>query len=169
MKTLYLVRHAKSSWKEPHLADIDRPLNKRGKRDAPFMGKLLQEKGIRPNVMITSGALRTQLTAEAFAGAMDYPLNKLLVNKAVYDATVADVLEVVQGLKMEWESAMIFGHNFCYTMFANLYAKPSIENVPTCGVVAIEFDVELWNEVTRENGSVIFFEYPRKYFPKKNK
>jgi phosphohistidine phosphatase len=169
MKTLYLVRHAKSSWKYPHLADIDRPLNKRGKRDAPFMGKLLQGKGIVPDVMITSGAVRTELTAAAFVEATNYPLDKLLVNEAVYDATVIGMLEVVKGLKGKWNSAMIFGHNFSYTMFANLYAKPPLDNVPTCGMVAIEFGVDSWSQVTKSNGKVIFFEYPRKYFPKKNK
>ena len=163
MKTLYMVRHAKSSWKDENLEDIDRPLNKRGKRDAPFMGKLLQEKGILPDVLMTSPALRAHTTAHLFADQMDYPTDKLIVNNAIYEADVSDLLQVIQNdLKNEWDSAMIFGHNMTYTTFANLYADSYIDNVPTCAIVAIAFDVKSWSKVTRENGRVLFFEYPKK-------
>ncbi len=165
MKTLYIVRHAKSSWKDESLEDIDRPLNSRGKRDAPFMGKLIRKKGILPDVLMSSPALRAYTTAHLFAEQLKYPLDKIIFNHTIYDATVSDMLKVIQNkLKNKWDSAMIFGHNVCYTTFANLYADPYIDNVPTCGVVAIEFDVESWSKVNRKNGKLLFFEYPKKYF-----
>lgn len=166
MKTLYLVRHAKSSWKEENLADIDRPLNSRGERDAPFMGKLLYEKGIEPDILISSPAKRTQMTAAAFAEALDYPKNRIKINSKIYEANVQDLFLVIKHWSDELDAVMLFGHNLCYTDFANIYAKPRLDNVPTTGVVAIEFDVNKWKDVSTKNGKVLFFEYPKKYFVK---
>jgi len=168
MKTLYLVRHAKSSWKDMTLADRNRPLNKRGKRDAPFMGKLMYEHGIFPEVLISSPALRALTTAKAFAKALNYPSERLLLNEQLYEASVYDLLEIVQQLEDNWQSVMLFGHNMTYTMFANWYANPPLDNVPTGAVVALQFDVEQWSSIRSNNGQLQFFEYPRKYFPKQH-
>lgn len=166
MKTVYLVRHAKSSWKKVNLADIDRPLNSRGKRDAPFMGKLLHEKGIKPDLLISSPAKRAKKTAFAFAKAFDYPKSQIQKKAKIYEASVEDLFSVIKECDNDLNSVMLFGHNFTYTEFANLYAKPALDNVPTTGVVAIEFQVNRWNDITTKNGKVLFFEYPKKYFPK---
>lgn len=166
MKTLYLVRHAKSSWKDMSLHDRDRPLNKRGSRDAPFMGALMHKKGIVPDLLMTSPAKRASTTAKAFADALGYPQNEIVVNPTIYEATVTDLLETIQALDSTKNAVMLFGHNFTYTLFANYYAKPPLDNVPTAAVVAIEFKVTNWKEVTLQNGKLVFFEYPRKYFPK---
>jgi phosphohistidine phosphatase len=166
MKTLYLVRHAKSSWKEVNLLDIDRPLNSRGKRDAPFMGKLLYEKGIEPDVLISSPAKRTRMTAAAFAEALDYPKTRIKINPKIYEADVSDLFLIIKHWNDDIDAVMLFGHNLCYTDFANLYAKPHLDNVPTTGVVAIDFQVNKWEDITAKNGEVAFFEYPKKYFPK---
>lgn len=163
MKILYLVRHAKSSWKDEHLSDIDRPLNSRGKRDAPFMGKLLYKKGIDPDVLISSPARRARATAFAFAEALDYPKNRIKINPMVYEASVPDLFQVIEHWHDDLDAVMLFGHNFSYTEFANLYAKSPIDNVPTTGVVAIEFKVNRWKDVSAENGRIVFFEYPKKY------
>ncbi|MFT5646363.1 MAG: phosphohistidine phosphatase [Aureispira sp.] len=166
MKTLYLVRHAKSSWKKVHLSDIDRPLNSRGKRDAPFMGALLHEKGIKPNLLISSPAKRARKTAVAFAKALNYPKSEIKQQPKIYEASVADLFFVIKGCPDDLDSIMLFGHNFSYTEFANIYAKPNLDNVPTTGVVAIEFRVDQWKDITAENGKMLFFEYPKKYFSK---
>ena len=166
MKTLYLVRHAKSSWKKAHLADIDRPLNSRGKRDAPFMGKLLSEKGVKPDALISSPAKRARKTAFAFAEALDYPKSQIKLNPKVYEASVQDLFLVINNWDNALDVVMLFGHNLSYIYFANLYAKPPLDNVPTAGVVAIEFEVDQWKEVNNENGKVLFFEYPKKYLHK---
>lgn len=166
MKTVYLVRHAKSSWKKAHLSDIDRPLNSRGRRDAPFMGVLLNEKGIKPDLLISSPAKRAKKTAFAFAKALDYPKDRIEKNSTIYEASIADLFLVIRDCHNDLDSIMLFGHNFSYTEFANLYAKPSLDNVRTTGVVAIEFRVDQWKDITTENGEMLFFEYPKKYFPK---
>ena len=167
MKILYLVRHAKSSWKDLSLDDIDRPLNKRGKRDAAFMASLIHQQGIRPDVLISSPANRALTTARFFATALEYSEERILINKNIYEASVSELLQIVQKLNNNWDSAMLFGHNMTYTLFANLYAHPILENVPTCGIVALRFNISDWAQISRSNGSLLFFEYPRRYFPKK--
>ncbi len=169
MKTLYLVRHAKSSWKGAYMDDIDRPLNKRGKRDAPFMGKLLHDKGHIPDIFMSSPANRAQTTATFFAEQLNYPEDKIIVNNNIYEAGINDLLNSVEhDIEDRYHSAMLFGHNMTYTMFANLYAQPALDNMPTCSIVQINYDVNSWAEITSENGKLVFFEYPRKYFPKGN-
>ena len=166
MKTLYLVRHAKSSWKNTDLLDIDRPLNSRGKRDAPFMGRLLNEKGIKPALLLSSPAKRANTTAHALAKAFKYPKRDIKQHAKIYEASVADLFFVLKEGHKDLDSIMLFGHNFSYTEFANIYAKPPLDNVPTTGVVAIEFDVEEWTDITTKNGKMLFFEYPKKYSSK---
>ena len=119
-------------------------------------------------MLISSPAIRAQTTATAFATALNYPLERLLLNEQIYEASVYDLLEIVQQLDDNWQSAMLFGHNMTYTMFANCYASPPLDNVPTGAVVALQFKVKQWSEVTTKNGQLQFFEYPRKYFPKKH-
>jgi phosphohistidine phosphatase len=148
------------------LADINRPLNSRGKRDAPFMGTLLNEKGIKPDALISSPAKRAKKTALAFSKALDYPKNQIKIDSKIYEASVEDLLLLIKDGLNEWNSIMLFGHNYTYTEFANLYAKPALDNVPTTGVVAIEFKVEEWKDITTKNGKMLFFEYPKKYFSK---
>lgn len=164
MKTLYLVRHAKSSWKEAHLLkDIERPLNKRGKRDAPFMGQVLNKMGIEADILISSPAVRAHSTAKHIAQALAYPSSQIIVNPAIYEAGLEELFEVIQGLDNQWNSAMLFGHNMTYTSFANLYANPPLDNVATCGVVGIEYHVSSWKAANAKNGQFLFFEYPKKY------
>ncbi|MCH2023597.1 MAG: histidine phosphatase family protein [Saprospiraceae bacterium] len=167
MKTLFLVRHAKSSWKDHRLDDIDRPLNKRGQRDAPFMAHLMKKKGVNIDVFVSSPALRAHSTAIAFAKVLADSKVEIILKPEIYEVSSATLIYTVQNqFKDEWDAVMMFGHNYAYTDFANWYAKPFIENVPTCGIVAIDFEVENWSDVTRSNGIVRFFEFPRKYFPK---
>ncbi|BDS13650.1 SixA phosphatase family protein [Aureispira anguillae] len=165
MKTLYLVRHAKSSWKDLSLKDIDRPLNKRGMRDAPFMGKLMHRKGIFPDKIITSPAKRAQLTAKEFALQLGYQWDNTQVLATIYEASAYDLVNIVQHLDDQWQEVMLFGHNPSYTVFTNFYAIPELDNVPTGAVVAIQFPVDTWAAVTPKNGQLHFFEYPRQYFP----
>lgn len=168
MKQLYLIRHAKSSWKNLQLGDMERPLNKRGKRDAPFMAHRMVQKGMLVDAMWASPSKRTQATAQAFAKTLNYPLEKIYWDRKIYEATASTLLTVVQNLENRWQTVALFAHNFACTDFANYYAFPNIENVPTTGVVHLVFDVEHWTQISKTNGQVIDFEYPRLYFPKKN-
>ena len=162
MKTLYLGRHAKSSWKNMDLADIDRPLNKRGKRDAPFMGKLLVDKGVKPDLIISSPAKRAAATAKVIATEINYPAMEIIFDENIYEATGRGLLEIISGAEEQYNSIMLFGHNPGLTVLNNNLSDHFIDNIPTCGVVALEFKTS-WNEIELNSAGFIFFEYPKKY------
>ncbi len=166
MKEIYLIRHAKSSWKQPELSDFDRPLNKRGERDAPFMAQKMVAKGMAIDAIVASPSARTTATAAAFAKALAYPDEAIHWKKEIYEASAATLLQVVQQLEASWQSVALFAHNFACTDWANYYASPPISNVPTTGVVHLSFAVEHWKDIHRNNGQVLDFNYPKLYFPK---
>ncbi len=164
MKTLYLIRHAKSSWKTPGLSDWERPLNARGKRDAPFMGKLLAEKGVKPDIILSSFANRAHTTAKIIAQATKYSEENIDVRKEIYMADSSTLLNIIQKIPNEHTIAFLFGHNPDFTFLANQFAEEYIMNLPTCGIVQIVFQVDNWSDINTENGKVASFEYPKKYF-----
>ena len=166
MKTLYLVRHAKSSWNHPELTDIKRPLNKRGKRDAPFMGNLLAKGKIKVDQIISSPAIRAYSTAKIFASAIGYPLENINLDKNIYEADSYDLLQIIHGLDNKIDFVMLFGHNPGLTELYNKLSNKPIGNLPTCAATAIEFDIKYWEEVETFTGKLKFFEYPKKYFKK---
>jgi phosphohistidine phosphatase len=163
MKTLYLVRHAKSSWKDLSLDDFDRPLNDRGERDAPKIGAKLQALGIKPDRLVSSPALRARQTAVAFAKAFGIPKEKILFNERIYHADLGDLLDVIQRLPEAADTAMIFGHNPEFTWLANKLGKLSIDNIPTSGVVCLAFNVREWEQVDYGLGRQQFFMYPKQF------
>jgi phosphohistidine phosphatase len=162
MKTLYLVRHAKSSWKQPELSDFERPLNKRGKNDAPFMGKLLSEKGINPSLIISSPAKRASVTAKMIASEINYPKEKIVLNKNIYEASGRGLLEIISESEEKYNSVMLFGHNPGLTILHNNLSDHFIDNIPTCGVVALKFSTT-WEKIKLNSANFIFFEYPKKH------
>lgn len=164
MKTLYLIRHAKSSWKDSSAPDHKRTLNERGKRDAPFMGELLHKKGVQPDVIVSSYAVRALTTAKIIAKAVGYAENDIDVREEIYLASFSTLMDVVQGLNDKASVAFLFGHNPDFTTFANTFSDEFIANVPTCGIVEIQFDVEQWSDINSDNGRVMSFEFPKKYF-----
>ena len=164
MKKLYLIRHAKSSWENPGLTDFDRALNKRGKRDAPFMGKLLKKENVKPDLIISSPAVRALTTAEIFAKEIGYSKNKIIKDENIYEAGIGELEDVVKNIPDENTVAFLFGHNPGFTHYANHLGDKYIDNMPTCSVVGIEFDVNSWKEVERGTGKTFLFEYPKKYF-----
>ena len=162
MKELFLVRHAKSSWKDYSLADIERPLNKRGKRDAPFMGNKLNEKGAAPGLLLSSTAERAKITAQKIAGAINYPVNKIKYDKTIYEASMRDLLGLLHNFNNANHSVMLFGHNPGLTSLNNFLADKYIDNIPTCGAVKIQFDCD-WDKIEGRSGKQIFFIYPKLY------
>lgn len=164
MKRLYLVRHAKSSWDNPNFSDFDRPLNKRGKRDAPFMGKLLKKENIKPDLIYSSPAMRAITTAQIFADELDYPKKQIVESLSIYESGIKELEEIVQKISEEHKSVLIFGHNPALTSFANHLGNKFIDNIPTCSVVGIEFDVKSWKQVEHACGKTFMFEFPKKYF-----
>jgi len=162
MKTIYLVRHAKSSWKNPRLSDFDRPLNKRGKNDAPRIGKLLSKKQIKPDLIISSPAKRAKKTALEIVEKIGYPVKKIVFEDEIYEASERTLLSILKKLDDRLESVMIFAHNPGLTQLNNFISNQYIDNIPTCGVVALESD-KSWKEIGKNSCKHLFFEYPKKY------
>ena len=163
MKNLYLTRHAKSSWGNPGLADIDRPLNSRGKKAAPSMGKLIMDKGEKPELLISSPANRAFSTAKVFASAMGLHETDVLIKDTIYGAGVHQLLNLVQDVDDLYNSIMLFGHNPTFTSFCNMLSGENILNIVTCGVVRIDFEFSSWKNIDFNSGRMIYYEYPKKY------
>ena len=162
MKTLTLVRHAKSSWKDTSLGDRERPLNKRGERDAPVMGKRIADAGIRPSLMMSSPAVRAWTTAKVVAKALGYPLEFLQREDDLYLASLDSLLDVVAAQEAGFNNIMLFGHNPGLTDFANYLSPGLTNNVPTAGVVSVNFDREDWLLYERPRTDLILYDYPKK-------
>jgi phosphohistidine phosphatase len=164
MKTIILVRHAKSSWKDFSLDDFDRPLNKRGKKNAPFMGQKLKEKQIMPDLIRSSPAKRARKTATAIAKAIGYPKKKILFDDKMYHAGARYLFEMVRNLDDDIETVMLFGHNPDFNDLADtLLKKNLIYNIVTTGVYCIRFDVDRWGKVLEGQGETVFYDYPKRY------
>jgi len=161
MKTLYLIRHAKSSWDFPDLTDEERPLNKRGKRDAPDMGQRLAEKGLFPDLMLSSPANRALTTCKVIADKLGYPEEAIETDERIYLANTHELLSIVRGIDNTWNTIYLFGHNPGFTDFANALTGSTILNVPTCGVFACSFDVKEWKHIKLGLGKRIFYDFPK--------
>jgi phosphohistidine phosphatase len=161
MKILYIIRHAKSSWEDISLSDFERPLNKRGEKDAPFMGKVLKELHVRPDIVYSSPALRAKMTAEIITKEVHYDKDILFVD-AIYEADVRTLHEFITTIDDENSIVFLFGHNTSLNEVAYKYVGFN-ENIPTCGVVSIVFDIENWSEISERNAKFLSFDYPKKY------
>jgi phosphohistidine phosphatase len=161
MKSLILVRHAKSSWDDPSMSDYDRPLNDRGRKDAPMMAKRLAAKGIRPDVLVSSPAKRAFTTAQAFAAEMDIPKKQVHTAEALYMAGPGDFLQVISTLDDTVGTAVLFSHNPGITDFANLLGVARIDNFPTCAVMGIHADTAHWKDIGTASKSFWFFDFPK--------
>lgn len=164
MKTVCFIRHAKSSWADLSLADIDRPLNKRGKRDAPFMSKLLRGKQVKADAIISSPANRAFTTATHFAEAMDIKKKDIIIKKGIYEAYADDVLNIIQQTDNQHDTILVFGHNPTFTSITNMFTDNYIGNVPTCGISQVEADIEDWKDFNSDSGKLVAFYYPKQYF-----
>ena len=164
MKTLYLMRHAKSSWKDGSIKDLNRRLNKRGERDAPFMGKLMNQKGISLQEMISSPAERALSTASLFCSEFEFPYQKLKVDNNLYASSSKEMLSVIKNLSENVESVLIIGHNPGLTDLSNYLSDFPIDNIPTCGIVELFYNKKSWREIEFGSCRMGFFEYPKKYF-----
>jgi phosphohistidine phosphatase len=163
MRTLTLIRHAKSSWKDSTLTDFDRPLNKRGEKTAPMMGRLLHDMGVSFELIVSSPAARALATARLIAGQLGYPVNTLVEDAGLYEATTDRLLNVVHQLPDRKVDVALVGHNPGLTDFCNYLCGEGIENLPTCAVASIRFDTDTWKAVYRDTGRLIRYEYPRKH------
>src|SRR5688572_25092332 len=161
MKMLYVIRHAKSSWDSPLLNDFERPLNERGERDAPRMGKRLKEKRLVPDLFLSSPATRALTTAEKIAHVLNYPREKIKTDRKLYHAEDEEILQIVRQLSDKHDVVLIFGHNPGLTDFINQLTKAVIDNIPTCGIVACRLDIDFWKQADWGKAEVEFFDYPK--------
>ncbi|GAA4271708.1 histidine phosphatase family protein [Aquimarina gracilis] len=146
MKTLYMIRHAKSSW-EYDVSDDKRPLNKRGLKDADLIGKELQTVVKSVDRILCSPAERAHATAKIIVGYLDFSDYIFDLEPRLYDFGGNHVIEVIKSCDDSVDSLMIFGHNHAFTAIANLYGSEKIDNLPTAGVVVIQFDVNKWKNI----------------------
>jgi phosphohistidine phosphatase len=164
MKELYIIRHAKSSWKDITLSDFDRPLNKRGKHNSIFMGELLASRGVVPDVIVSSSAKRAYTTSKNIAKAIGYSKQKIYFNSDIYEASLNTLIHVITAIDNEHESAFLIGHNPSLNMLLDyLVPDNTIENIVTTGVVELELSIERWEELSAKRTKLISFEYPKKY------
>ncbi|MEQ8312909.1 MAG: histidine phosphatase family protein [Gammaproteobacteria bacterium] len=162
MKTLYLLRHAKSSWDDPDLKDFERPLSKRGRRDAPRMGERFKSRGDGLQCIICSPAVRTKTTAKLFAEAIDYPADDIASNPELYFAGSGMFLKAASLLDDGFDQAMLVGHNPAITEFANLMTNAGIDNIPTAGLVKMSLDIDQWSDIEAGSAELKEFDYPKK-------
>jgi phosphohistidine phosphatase len=163
MKNLVLIRHAKSSWDNPNLDDRDRPLNSRGKRDAPMMGAVLNRRGLSPDRIVSSPARRAVKTAKLIAAQLDFPVSQILIDDRIYLAEASTLLALIQDLPEDSNQTILFGHNPGFTELLNTLTEAGVGNVPTCGVASIEFAVDSWAAVSPVAGRLRFFDYPKQH------
>jgi phosphohistidine phosphatase len=165
MKRLLVVRHAKSSWDDPRQSDHDRPLNKRGERDAPFMGKLIAESEDMPDLILTSTANRAQTTARYFAKAANLPEDRFRPMPELYPGIMSNILKVLNSLNDEQGHVWLFGHNPAMTQLPNyLCGSTVLAHMPTCGVVFVDLSIVHWAELQEGVGKQVEFHYPKQHF-----
>lgn len=162
MKILTIVRHAKSSWSDTSLSDARRPLNRRGKRDAPMMGERIHDHGIRPSLIVSSPATRAWSTAKIIAEAINYPREFLQKEKSLYLASLDRILDVVVAQDNGFNNLMIVGHNPGLTDFVNFLVPGLTNNLPTAGVVSVEIEQDDWSLYERPATKLLVHDWPKK-------
>lgn len=164
MKYIYLIRHAKSSWDDFALDDFDRPLNERGKRDAPVMAKRLQDNKVSADLWIASPAKRAFSTAKRMAETLGINTHQIQTDKRLYHASPETTLKVIHEVSNTANAIFLFAHNPGLTEAANQFMQDRtfIENIPTCGIAAFSFDVNDWTGIAFGKGKLLFFDFPKR-------
>jgi len=168
-KTLFLVRHAKSSWSDPSLSDLERPLNKRGSRNAPDMGKRLAKTITKkdsalpiPEQILTSPAVRAQNTAKVIAKALNIKPKTIEDDERLYFQGAKSMLDVIVERAGESNSLMVVGHNPDITDLYNLLSGLNLDKMPTCAIAILQFQTPSWTELGQIRGELIDFDFPKK-------
>jgi phosphohistidine phosphatase len=161
MKTLLLIRHAKSSWESSVTLDFERPLNERGKNDAPKMAERLLDKKISIDAFVSSPAKRAQKTAEIFIKKYGAAREKLTLIQSLYEASVDDFYRAAEQLPDEDSSIALFAHNPGITDFINSLDCSPVYNMPTCAIYAFKIKAKHWKEIRTADKEFLFFDYPK--------
>jgi phosphohistidine phosphatase len=161
MKKLFIIRHAKSDWSNPHLKDFDRPLNHRGNKNVPFMGKLLKNNGVFPDLILSSPALRAVSTAKLLAKEINYK-NEIELNENIYETDYQTLLDIIRNVSDKNKTVFIIGHNPGLSNLVD-YICPINLDMPTCAIVELDFNTPSWESISKENATLASYEYPKKY------
>jgi phosphohistidine phosphatase len=161
MKTLLLIRHAKSSWENFAVTDEERPLNARGKKNAPEMAKRLRKKHITIDAFLSSSAKRAQATAEYFTEAYGVPAKSIVVVPELYLANADAFTTAIRNAPPAADTVALFSHNDGITLFANRLSDAKVDNMPTCAVFAVKCDIREWSEFMPRDHEFYFFDYPK--------
>ncbi len=143
--------------------DFERPLNKRGRKNAPFMGKVLKKLKVAPDLVLSSPANRAAMTARIIAASINYPLENIRYNEAIYEFSESALIHLVKRIDDAVNKAMVVGHNPAINGMANYIADQSISNIPTCGVFCVDLDISAWTKISEHCGKLKFFEFPKKH------
>lgn len=162
MKTLFLLRHAKSSWDDPDLKDFERPLNNRGLTDIPLMAERFKSRGSSVDCIVCSPAVRTKTTAKLFAETIGYEGQDIVSNPELYFAGVGMFLKATKLVDDTCNTAMLVGHNPAITEFVNAMTGECIDNIPTCGLVELELDITDWADASLDKAILKEFDFPKK-------
>lgn len=157
------MRHAKSSWKFEELSDHDRPLNKRGRTDAPLMGQELAANNAKLRLILSSPAVRAITTASLVARELNYDADNILVDDRIYGASSEELLDIAREVPADVDSMLMVGHNDSISEFANLISPKHIASMPTAGIVALRFDCESWYDIKRGNAEFLFYDIPKNH------
>jgi len=161
MKTLYLVRHAKSSWETPGQSDTDRELVPKGIKKTKKVVSYLLNRKTSVDLMISSQAVRAYETAKIVAAGLNYPVDKIKIDRKIYDGYYDRILDLIYATSNEVNSLMIFGHNPTITQLANLFLHPGLEDMPTSAVVCITFNTEKWEQIPSAEAKQEFVVFPK--------
>lgn len=159
MKTLLLARHAKSDWSSPATNDFERPLNQRGQQDAPLMASYLKQCGYSIGQIISSDALRALQTAEYYRQCLR-PAHDLISYHDLYLASLQSIVYLVQHIAPRENTVMLVGHNPGMSDTLNYFSTEAVNDMPTCSVGIIQFDVARWQDAAQSSGVLLGFEYP---------
>ncbi|MBL0234137.1 MAG: histidine phosphatase family protein [Chitinophagaceae bacterium] len=162
MKSLLLVRHAKSDWADASLGDFDRPLNERGKKDAPKMAERLLAKKVKIDAFVASPAKRAAKTATIIAEEFGRKKDKIIFKEELYLASATVFRRIVSELNDKFETVAIFSHNEGITDYANMLTNVRVDNIPTCGIYAVRSDIKSWSEFEEAEKEFWFFDFPKK-------
>jgi len=162
MKTLYLIRHAKSGWSKPNISDFEREISSKGKKDINTIGSYLSLTGIKPQLILSSCALRAQQTADLLATKISYRGKKHYL-KELYLTGSEDIKEIISIQDDNIDSMFIIGHNPQLHELANSLITEHISKFPSLGIIAIDFKIGSWNDIETKKGSIDFFIFPKQF------
>jgi len=161
MKTLLLARHAKSDWGDNSVDDFDRPLNERGEEDSPKMASYLQQCGYLINQIISSDAVRALSTAKQYRKSLT-PDQDLITHGDLYLASENKIINIIKNINPAFNSVMLVGHNPGMTDALNYLSHEQVDDMSTCSVGILQFEVDRWRDIAKGSGDLLAYEYPKK-------